>query len=60
MIISYQIINRFDEISMEINATSQEFDMNDEEHSKQFSEVLEILSAVSFNGEGRAPGLVER
>lgn len=46
---------RFDELSMEINATSQQIDMNDEGLSKRFGEILEILGAISYNGEGLTP-----
>ena len=46
------IARRFDEISMEINATSQQIDMNDEEMTKRFSDVMEVLRAVSYSGDG--------
>jgi len=46
------IARRFDEISMEINATSQQIDMNDEEMSKRFGDVMEVLRAVSYKGDG--------
>ena len=46
------IARRFDEISMEINATSQQIDMNDEEMTKRFGDVMEVLRAVSYSGDG--------
>ncbi|MGH1455778.1 MAG: protein phosphatase CheZ [Alphaproteobacteria bacterium] len=46
------IARRFDEISMEINATSQQVDMAEDGIVKRFSEVLEILSAINYQGEG--------
>ncbi len=46
------IARRFDEISMEINATSQQVDMAEDGIVKRFSEVLEILSAINYRGEG--------
>lgn len=49
------VSRRFDEISMEINATSQQIDMNDESVTKRFSELLEILGAISYHGSGDTP-----
>ena len=46
------IARRFDEISMEINATSQQVDMAEEGNIKRFAEILEILKAVSYSGDG--------
>ncbi len=46
------IARRFDEISMEINATSQQVDMAEEGITKRFAEILEILKAVSYSGDG--------
>lgn len=46
------IARRFDEISMEINATSQQVDMAEDGIVRRFSEVLEILSAINYKGEG--------
>ena len=46
------IARRFDEISMEINATSQQVDMAEEGIIKRFAEILEILKAVSYSGDG--------
>lgn len=41
------ISRRFDEISTEINATSQLIDMNDEVLKEKFLEVIQVLDAVS-------------
>ena len=49
------IARRFDEISMEINATSQQVDMAEEGIIKRFTEILEILSAISYHGDGTSP-----
>jgi len=46
------IARRFDEISMEINATAQQLDMAEGGISSRFSEVLTVLSAVSHSGAG--------
>ncbi len=43
---------RFDELSMEINATSQQIDMNEDGMGKRFSEVLETLGAINYLGHG--------
>lgn len=48
------IARRFDEISMEINATSQQVDMAEDGIVKRFSEVLEILSAINYHGDGNS------
>lgn len=48
------IARRFDEISMEINATSQQVDMAEDGIVRRFSEVLEILSAINYKGEGNS------
>ncbi len=45
---------RFDEISMEINATSQQVDMAEENTRKQFAEILQILAAISYSGDGES------
>ena len=47
------IARRFDEISMEINATSQQVDMAEEGIAKRFGEILDIMSAISYHGEGQ-------
>ncbi len=49
------VARRFDEISMEINATSQQVDMAEEGIGQRFAEILEILKAVSFSGDGNTP-----
>jgi chemotaxis regulatin CheY-phosphate phosphatase CheZ len=46
------IARRFDEISMEINATAQQLDMAEGGIASRFSEVLTVLSAVSHSGAG--------
>ena len=43
---------RFDEISMEINATSQQLDMAEAGFGGRFSEILNTLAAISFSGSG--------
>ncbi|HRQ59943.1 MAG TPA: protein phosphatase CheZ [Alphaproteobacteria bacterium] len=43
---------RFDEISMEINATSQQMDMAEDTTAKKFGEIFEVLDAISYKGEG--------
>ncbi len=45
---------RFDEISMEINATSQLIDMNDEVLKEKFSEIIQVLDAVSTYEKGES------
>ena len=49
------VARRFDELSMEINATSQQVDMAEEGIGQRFAEILEILKAVSFSGDGNTP-----
>ena len=49
------VARRFDEISMEINATSQQVDMAEEGIGQRFAEILEILKAGSFSGDGNTP-----
>lgn len=46
------IARRFDELSMEINATAQQADMAEESITQRFAEILEILKAVSYSGDG--------
>lgn len=46
------IARRFDEISMEINATAQQVDMAEDGIIKRFAEVLEILGAINYSGGG--------
>ena len=43
---------RFDEISMEINAASQQFGMVEESIGKKFGEVFETLGEISYSGDG--------
>jgi len=43
---------RFDEISMEINATSQQLGMTEDGLENRFSEILSSMSAISFSGTG--------
>lgn len=49
------IKRRFDEISMEINATSQQIDMSEDGMAKRFGEILGIINAISFSGDGTTP-----
>jgi hypothetical protein len=49
------IKRRFDEISMEINATSQQIDMSEDGMAKRFGEILGIVNAISFQGDGTTP-----
>lgn len=46
------IARRFDEISMEINATAHQVDMAEDGIIRRFSEVLEILGAINYSGSG--------
>lgn len=46
------VSRRFDEISMEINATSQQLDMAEEGMVGRFGEILNVLSAINFRGDG--------
>jgi len=48
------IARRFDEISMEINATSQMIDMTEEALTNKFSEIIQVLNAVGNVGEGKS------
>jgi hypothetical protein len=48
------IKRRFDEISMEINATSQQVGMVEDGIGKQFGDILEILGAISYSGDGKS------
>ena len=49
------IKRRFDEISMEINATSQQIDMTEEGMAKRFGEILGVMNAISYSGDGTTP-----
>lgn len=46
---------RFDEISMEINATSQLVGMSEQGLETRFAEILGVLSAISYHGDGKTP-----
>lgn len=43
---------RFDELSMEINATSQQMDMAEDNLGQRFGEIFEVLKAISYSGTG--------
>jgi chemotaxis protein CheZ len=49
------IKRRFDEISMEINATSQQIDMSEEGMAKRFGEIIGVLGSISYSGDGTTP-----
>jgi hypothetical protein len=49
------IARRFDEISMEIEATSQLMEMAEEDAGKRFTDMLGMLNAISFTGDGSTP-----
>ncbi len=49
------IARRFDEISMEIEATSQLMEMAEEDAGKRFTDMLAMLNAISFAGDGSSP-----
>lgn len=49
------VARRFDELSMEVNATSQLVDMAEEGLRRHFLEILEVLKAINFHGEGSSP-----
>ncbi len=49
------IKRRFDEISMEINATSQQIDMSEDGMARRFGEILGIVNSISFQGDGSTP-----
>jgi len=46
------IARRFDEISMEINASAQQADMAEESVTQRFSEILEVIGAINYSGGG--------
>ncbi|MCB9965839.1 MAG: protein phosphatase CheZ [Rhodospirillales bacterium] len=46
---------RLDELSSEINASSQLAEMAEEGLVRKFAEILEIISAISYKGTGDAP-----
>lgn len=49
------VARRFDEVSFEINATGQMVGMTEEAMAQRFSEVLLLLNAISFRGDGSTP-----
>jgi chemotaxis protein CheZ len=49
------IKRRFDEISMEINATSQQIDMSEDGMAKRFGEILGVMNSISYSGDGSTP-----
>jgi chemotaxis protein CheZ len=46
---------RLDELSAEINASSQLSEMAEEGMVRRFAEILEIIGAISYKGDGNAP-----
>lgn len=46
------VARRFDEISMEVNATSQLIHMAEEDTEKRFGEILQTMHAISHSGTG--------
>ena len=46
------IKRRFCEISMEINATSQQVDMAEDGITKSFADILKVLATISYTGTG--------
>lgn len=46
---------RFDEVSFEVNATGQMVGMSEDAMAKRFTEVLLVLNAISFKGDGKTP-----
>lgn len=49
------IKRRFDEISMEINATSQQIDMSEDGMARRFGEILNVMNAITYSGDGNTP-----
>lgn len=45
---------RFDELSTEVNAASQLIGMSEESVRERFREVIELLNAISYHGDGRS------
>jgi len=45
------IARRFDELSMEINAMSQQIDMNKDAATKRFNEIFELLKVIPHNND---------
>lgn len=48
------IKRRFDELSTEVNAASQLIGMSEESVKERFREVIELLNAISYRGDGRS------
>ncbi len=49
------VARRFDEVSMEINATSQLVGMAEEGMGERFGDMLNVLGAISYDGDGTSP-----
>ena len=49
------VARRFDEVSFEVNATGQILGMTEEAMAGRFTEILTILNAISFKGDGQTP-----
>lgn len=49
------VARRFDEVSTEINATSQLLGLAEEGLENRFSEILDVLRDVSYKGDGSTP-----
>src|SRR5690606_39054363 len=47
------VARRFDEISMEINATSQQVDMAEEGITQRFTDIFQALEALAYQGDGK-------
>ena len=45
------VARRFDEISMEVNATSQQLDMTEETIAGRFSDIVGVLHSISHTGQ---------
>jgi len=48
------IKRRFDELSTEVNAASQLIGMSEDSVKERFREVIELLNAISYRGDGRS------
>lgn len=48
------VARRFDEISMEINATSQQVDMAESGLKDRFSEMLDVIEAITHSSDGKS------
>lgn len=49
------VSRRFDEVSAEIHATTEMLDMAESGITERFGEILKVLSAISFHGDGSSP-----